>query len=88
MRNNKVMPIIIEHFNEEKKTHIDINYEDPFDDLSKPISPVYRRICSHTIVKPQSPSNNYTILKQYSPRNNELNNFSENNLISYSCDSV
>jgi hypothetical protein len=82
------MPIIIEHFNEEKKTHIDINYEDPFDDLSKPISPVYRRIYSHTIVKPQSPSNNYTILKQYSPRNNELNNFSENNLISYSCDSV
>ena len=67
---NKVIPIIITHFNEEKKTHIDINYEDPYDDLSKPASPVYKRAYSHTNVKPQSPSNNYTILKPPSPSYN------------------
>jgi hypothetical protein len=89
MRNNKVMPIIIEHFNEEKKTHIDINYEDPFDDLSKPASPVYKRVISHTIVKPQSPLYNYTILKPPSPQNSKSNDFWEQNLNSYdSYDSV
>jgi hypothetical protein len=92
---NKVIPINIRHFNEEKKTHIDINnypldpyFYDDNDDLSKPASPVYRRVFSHTILKPQSPSNNYTILKQQSPRNNQLNDFWEHNLQSYSCDSV
>jgi hypothetical protein len=83
------VPIIITHFNEEKKTHIDINYEDPYDDLSKPASPVYRRVYTHTIVKPQSPSYNYTILKPPSPQNSKSNNFWENNLNSYdSYDSV
>jgi len=95
MRKNKIKPIIIEHFNEEKKTHIDINnyppdpyFDDGNDDLSKPISPVYRRVFSHTIVKPQSPSNNYTILKQQSPIHSKSNDFWEHNLQSYSCDSV
>lgn len=80
---NKVMPIIITYFNEEKKTHIDINYEDPYDDLSKPASPVHRRVYNHTIVKPQSPSYTHTILKPPSPQNSKSNDFWENNLHSY-----
>ena len=92
---NKVMPINIRHFNEEK-THIDINnyppdpyFHDPYDDLSKPASPVYKRVISHTIVKPQSPLYNYTILKPPSPQNSKSNDFWEQNLNSYdSYDSV